>query len=505
MDNHFKIIIPLYNVEKWIKICLRSVRVQDYKNFECIILDDLSTDNSVQMIKEEIAHDTRFKLVINQEKSYALKNIYDGIKISNPKPEDIIITLDGDDWLASKKVLSTLNEIYNKQDCWLTYGSYAEYPGNQRGKFAKKIPTKVIEDSSYRTHQWCSSHLRTFKHHLWNKIKKQDLLDNEGKFYRMTWDMAFMFPMLEMAGSKSHYVKDILYIYNLGNPLNDHKVDNSYQIQLEKEIRGKPKYKKLLKDSITCKILGPGDENSGLGNQLFCIAATVAYSMKNNKAYSFPDIDVYPQINKYKKSLYKNLNTKKISISCFYKEKDYSFSEIPSYNKNLEIQGYFQSFKYFQNYRNEIFELLNICQEKKLVVQKYGDYSDYTSIHVRRGDYLKLQDFYNVLGVEYYKKSMDSFEVGQKFLLFSDDLEWCKKNFIFSEMIEFISCDHDYEELLLMSTCKNNIIANSTFSWWAAWFNENKNKVVIYPKKWFGKKYENLSTRDLCPPHWRSL
>jgi glycosyltransferase involved in cell wall biosynthesis len=245
MNNHFKIIIPLYNVEKWIKICLRSVKAQSYCNFECIIIDDISNDNSMEIIKKEIKGDNRFKLVVNKHKAYALKNIYDGINLSNPDDEDIIITLDGDDWLANKDVLKTLNEVYYKQNCWITYGSYAEYPSKVRGKFAKKIPQEVISKAAYRSHEWCSSHLRTFKHHLWKQIRKEDLLDSEGNFYKMTWDLAFMFPMLEMSGNRSFYIEDIVYIYNLGNPLNDHKVDNSYQRKLEMEIRNKPKYSKV--------------------------------------------------------------------------------------------------------------------------------------------------------------------------------------------------------------------------------------------------------------------
>ena len=245
MDNHFKIIIPLYNVEKWIKICLMSVKKQNYKNFECIIIDDISTDDSVKKIKEIIAGDNRFKLIINEEKKYALKNIYEAISLSNPDNEDIIVTLDGDDWLASKDVLETVNKVYNEKKCWMTYGSYAEYPAKTRGQFAKKIPATIIQKNQFRDYQWCSSHLRTFKYHLWKKIRKKDLLDFKGEFYRMTGDLAFMFPMLEMSGDKSEYIEKILYVYNLENPLNDHKVDNSYQVILERQIRGKEKYKRI--------------------------------------------------------------------------------------------------------------------------------------------------------------------------------------------------------------------------------------------------------------------
>ena len=246
MNNHFKVIIPLYNAQQWIRFCVKSVKDQDYENFQCIILDDISTDKSAEIIKDEIKDDDRFVLVENTQKAFALKNIYDGVCASNPEPEDIIITLDGDDWFPNKDVLQKLNDIYNSSNCWITYGSYAEFPSGLPGFFAKQIPPHVIEENSFREQEWCASHLRTFKYHLWSKIKKEDLLDDQGRFYQMGWDLAFMFPMLEMAAERSKYVADILYIYNLTNPINDHKVNHQLQLSTAQKIREKEKYSKVL-------------------------------------------------------------------------------------------------------------------------------------------------------------------------------------------------------------------------------------------------------------------
>lgn len=239
---HFKIIIPLYNVEKWIKKCIRSVKLQEYKDFQCILINDMSTDTTVKIIEDEIKDDSRFHLIENTEKAYALKNIFNAINYSKPNDDDIIITLDGDDCFASKNALGTLIQYYQKGDCLMTYGSYVEFPSGNIGKFSKQIPKFVIDTNSYRNYEWCSSHLRTFKYALWKNIRTEDLLDPDGNFYKMTWDLSFMFPMLEMSGHRAKYVKEILYVYNLDNPINDHKVDNSLQVRLEMEIRGKKKY-----------------------------------------------------------------------------------------------------------------------------------------------------------------------------------------------------------------------------------------------------------------------
>ena len=242
MNNHFIVIVPFYNVSKWIQYNIASIMKQTYVNFDCYLIDDLSTDNTCELIDNMIVGDNRFHLIKNKIKKLALRNIFDAIEFANTNPEDIIVTLDGDDWLYSKDVLEHLNNVYNEKDCWLTYGSYAEFPSGNRGKFARQIPQQIVEQKLFRKAPWCSSHLRTFKHHLWKKIKHKDLLDTDGNFYKMTWDLSFMFPMLEMANTRSFFIEKLLYVYNLDNPYNDHKVDNSYQLKLEAEIRNKEVY-----------------------------------------------------------------------------------------------------------------------------------------------------------------------------------------------------------------------------------------------------------------------
>lgn len=240
--NRFIIVIPFYNVEQWIKTCLSSVKKQIYTNYVCIVTDDISTDKSSNIVQNYIKSDDRFIFIKNTEKKYALKNIYDSILIANPADEDIIVTLDGDDWFENENVLSVLNSYYQNNDCLMTYGSYREFPSNLIGKYSKQIPQVIIDNNSYRNYEWCSSHLRSFKYKLWKRIDKNDLLDTDGKFYRMAGDLSFMFPMLEMAGNRAKYINDILYVYNLDNPFNDHKIDNTLQLTLEKQIRNKKKY-----------------------------------------------------------------------------------------------------------------------------------------------------------------------------------------------------------------------------------------------------------------------
>jgi glycosyltransferase involved in cell wall biosynthesis len=243
MDTHFKIITSFYNVETWIRATVNSVLLQTYADFECILTDDMSTDKSSEYINELIKEDSRFTLVQNKEKSTALANNVNAIERSKPSDQDAIIILDGDDWLASPLSLEILNNAYKFKKCWMTYGSYIEYPNGRRGDFCKQVPKSVVEENSFRDIPWVFSHLKTFKYALWKQIKGDDLIDPKtGKHFTKTQDLAFMYPMLEMSGHNTTFIDEVLCVYNLANPLNDHKVDHTEQLRIESHIRGKQRY-----------------------------------------------------------------------------------------------------------------------------------------------------------------------------------------------------------------------------------------------------------------------
>ena len=240
--NKFIVIVPLYNVEKWIKTNINSVLSQTYENYECYYIDDMSTDNSAKIIQE--FESEKIKLIKNKEKKFALRNIVEAIEHANPDDEDIIVTLDGDDWLAKKEVFEILDKNY-QDDTLMTYGTYIHYPDGLVPGNVVPYSKQVIENKSYREARWRASALRTFKYKLWKNINKEDLKDTDGNFYEMAWDLAIMFPMLEMADDRWKCIKDILYYYNLTNPINDHKKDRAKQIRLDMEIRRKKKYDRL--------------------------------------------------------------------------------------------------------------------------------------------------------------------------------------------------------------------------------------------------------------------
>lgn len=244
VEKNIVVIIPSYNNKFWFQKNLSSVFMQNYKNYRVIYIDDTSNDMTGELVEKYIKAFNKndiVTLIKNKERKGALQNLYYAIHSCDPK--SIIVTLDGDDFFAHENVLTYLNNVYDDPNVWMTYGQFMYYPSDSPG-WAQQIPKEVIEKNSFRDHTWCSTHLRTFYAGLFQKIKKEDFI-YEGKFYPMAWDLGFMFPMLEMAGHRSKFIPEVLYIYNTATPINDNKVNEALQMYLTQVIRTKEKYSKI--------------------------------------------------------------------------------------------------------------------------------------------------------------------------------------------------------------------------------------------------------------------
>ena len=199
--------------------------------------------------------------------------------------------------------------------------------------------------------------------------------------------------------------------------------------------------------------------------------------------------------------------------SIYIKEKQFNFNpEILKISNNAYLDGYWQSEKYFKNIENVIrkkFTLKNKFQIKNIELKEKIKNSNSVSIHIRRGDYaknLKTKSYHGLCPLDYYYQAILNVidKVTDPILfIFSDDIKWCKENLKIQSPTNFIEKNKDYEDLILMSLCKHNIIANSSFSWWGAWLNSNPNKIVIVPKKWFNDP--NKNTKDLIPKSWTKI
>jgi glycosyltransferase involved in cell wall biosynthesis len=243
--TEFVILTPTYNNEKWCIKNIESVLEQTYPHWHQIIISDCSTDRTSELLHKYIdEHHVADKIMMidNVERKGALRNLYEAIHASDDNV--VIVTLDGDDWMAGPHVLARLAKEYADPSVWITYGQFMWWPAKTQG-FCRKFPDEICKKRLFRGHDWVSSHMRTFKAWLFKKIKKEDLL-HEGKFFPVTWDLGMMFPMLEMA-SDGHirFIPDVLYIYNAVNPLSDFRQQPGLQQWLNGHIRKKSLYEAL--------------------------------------------------------------------------------------------------------------------------------------------------------------------------------------------------------------------------------------------------------------------
>lgn len=256
--------------------------------------------------------------------------------------------------------------------------------------------------------------------------------------------------------------------------------------------------------------------NGRIGNHLFQIATGASLAKKYGVEYKVVCHDGYKlappdncyvkeYIEQFRSNILRNIDVQigRPTAECdYYYDIDYLYKEIPYTGKDMLLYGAFQSEKYFD--KELVQSLFSIPHDiKEYIYSKFGNIlkQGVTSINVRRGDYCRLPHQYAVCGMLYYNKAIDYLGREKKYLIISDDIDWCKTHFK-GDNFYFVDDEEPIIDLYIQTLCDNNIISNSTFSWWGAWLNPSKNKKVIYPNPWFGKSYSNYSTQDLIPQEW---
>lgn len=265
----------------------------------------------------------------------------------------------------------------------------------------------------------------------------------------------------------------------------------------------------------------------GLGNQLFIVSNLYSLSIDRKIEYYVTNFtnsctrrtEESFWLETILKSV-KKVNKRPSEIKVKYSERGMNFQKIPQTTKGLELYGYWQSPKYFEHNKKKVIELFT--EYKKEISNKLNKYYKFKkptiSIHIRRADYLKLQHAHVVQTEEYYKKSLERLatELNYKninelnkeytFVIFSDDIKWCEtESELFKSLKDkyFMKTECALYDLYLMSMCNHNIIGNSTFSWWGSFLNENKDKKVVAPSKWFNisymaeEKWQDIYTEDM--------
>jgi hypothetical protein len=276
----------------------------------------------------------------------------------------------------------------------------------------------------------------------------------------------------------------------------------------------------------------------GLGNQLFQIFTTISYAIENSKPFFF--LNNYQLGNgsngstiryTYWNTLLSALvpflkNINEIPQLTYITENNFKYQVLPKNSTSTcsLLVGYFQSPKYFYNYKDSIYKLLKIDLKKSILKNKISinfNETTYISAHFRFGDYKKYPNIYTLLTKIYYQNALNYIKENGlkeikndvKVLYFCENDSINEVNEIINSLkydfpnIYFIRADpqlEDWEQMLLMSLCKHNIIANSTFSWWGAYLNSNQEKIVCYPSQWFSTE-TNKDTSDLFLEEWKQI
>jgi hypothetical protein len=285
---------------------------------------------------------------------------------------------------------------------------------------------------------------------------------------------------------------------------------------------------------ISCNLMG------GLGNQLFQIFASLSYGMETGRKVLFPYSEklltgtVRPTywnnflspLKIFTSTNIINKQTGSIQLDRFqiFNEGGFMYSSIPLFphKERVFLNGYYQSYKYFHERQDAIFSLMRLRKQQDSIAEQYKEYINsekhLISMHFRYSDYKQIQEYHPLMPYEYYVNAL-CYVLEKRTCKNAQVLYFCQDEDAdeVEPMVEklrvqfpgviFHKVDNDVEDwkqLLLMSCCYDNIIANSTFSWWGAYFNGKPSKIVCYPSQWFGSQLKH-DVRDLFPETWTKI
>jgi len=219
------VLIPSYNCGEWIERSVDSVISQSVQAKQILLIDDAS-DRSHSDIAFNVAVEKGCHYIRNTTNMKCPYNLWMGFRFLDPKENDVVFLLDGDDFLPHQNVLRRISEVYSDPDVWLTYGNYEPHPYNTGQTPARPYPDDAILNRTFRTAGNYFNHPITFRAFLFDALTREDLQNKGGAWFRGGYDFAIMAPMLEMCGSRHYrFLDENLYSYNAENPISDSRVN----------------------------------------------------------------------------------------------------------------------------------------------------------------------------------------------------------------------------------------------------------------------------------------
>ena len=240
---NIKVIVNCGPSRHYIAQCLASLKRQTISEWEAFVTADPYGDGTFVRAVEAAGGDSRISITHNETRMYSMANLVGAIERSRAESEDVIVVLDGDDWFYRDDALQIITDAYVRNDCWMTYGSWASNVEHIVGG----LPAYAQGTIDFRKAEWRATAIRTWKKWLWDLIDDKDLRDEKGNYLTVAEDVAVMLPMLEMSGTqRARHIPQILMLYNRANPA---CVGNIKRPELERSaayIRQKPRYTQLI-------------------------------------------------------------------------------------------------------------------------------------------------------------------------------------------------------------------------------------------------------------------
>lgn len=239
---NIQIVIMCGPCEAFVKRCIQSLQAQDDPDWDARVIVDPCGDKSFEAASEAAARDGRFHLHQNLQRMYSMFNLIQAIRLSEAGSEDVIVVVDGDDWLNQTDAIRKIRSTYAKHDCWLTYGSWISNVPHIPGMWSA-YPHDIRD---FRMSPWLATGIRTWKKWLWDLVDDEDFRDEHGRYFRYASDVAYMLPMLEMSGTRrSVHIPEPLLFYNRANPHCEQEVAKEGQFRNALYTRCKKPYPRL--------------------------------------------------------------------------------------------------------------------------------------------------------------------------------------------------------------------------------------------------------------------
>jgi glycosyltransferase involved in cell wall biosynthesis len=235
VPQRYFVVVTVRNGERWIERCLTSIRAQHLKNWSCVVVDDASTDGTWAIVAKVVGEDSRFTLRRNPERKWQARNTVETSRYATD-PEDVIILVDGDDWLASPDAFDHIRSAY-VLGAWMTYGNVVEHDGRPSGW--APYPQRIARAGAFHEWNWCATAPRSFKRFLLDELKEEDFTV-AGEWPKVAGDVAVVLPLLQLACERAVPITAPIYVYNTDTPDNDHKTNAYEQMRVRDLIYDRP-------------------------------------------------------------------------------------------------------------------------------------------------------------------------------------------------------------------------------------------------------------------------